>query len=62
MIDRDRGEVPTPLFMDRHDLTGMTMDDVARAHSMDVEIQDDFGVRILTYWFRPGTQYWLLPH
>ena len=40
-----------PLFMDRHDLTGMTMEDVARAHSMDVEIQDDFGVRILTYWF-----------
>jgi hypothetical protein len=40
-----------PLYMDRHDLAGATPTDVALAHSRDVEIQDKYGVRYVSYWF-----------
>ena len=40
-----------PIFMDRHDLSGMSAEDLARAHQMDLEIQDEFGVKFMTYWF-----------
>ena len=40
-----------PIFMDRHDLTGLTAADVAGAHAMDLEAQDQYGVRFITYWF-----------
>ena len=40
-----------PIFMDRHDLTGMTAEDLAQAHQMDLDVQDQFGVKFMTYWF-----------
>ena len=40
-----------PIFMDRHDLTGLSAEDLAQAHKMDLEIQDKFGVKFMTYWF-----------
>ncbi|HKP24674.1 MAG TPA: nickel-binding protein [Dongiaceae bacterium] len=40
-----------PIFMDRHNLKDVTLADVAEAHKKDVEIQDHYGVRYLTYWF-----------
>ncbi len=40
-----------PLYMDRHELAGATASDVAAAHLEDLEVQDRFGVRYLTYWF-----------
>lgn len=40
-----------PIFVDRHDLTGMTPADIAELHVRDLEIQDRYGVRFLTYWF-----------
>jgi hypothetical protein len=33
-----------PSFMDRHDMSGMTAEDVAEVHRKDVEIQDKYGV------------------
>ena len=40
------------LFMDRHDMPAdAKMADVAAAHMKDVEIQERYGVRFLTYWF-----------
>lgn len=39
-----------PLFLDRHDLPGVTPEDVAIAHSQDLEVQAKYGVRYLTYW------------
>jgi class 3 adenylate cyclase len=40
------------LYMDVHaGLGDATPDDVAEAHRHDVEIQDEFGVRFLSYWF-----------
>lgn len=39
------------IFLDRHDLKGLTAEDVADAHRKDLEVQGDYGVRFLTYWF-----------
>jgi class 3 adenylate cyclase len=40
-----------PIFMDRHDLQGATAADLAEAHLKDIQVQDRYGVRFLTYWF-----------
>jgi class 3 adenylate cyclase len=40
-----------PIFLDRHDLSGMTAADVAEAHRKDLEAEGKYGVRFLTYWF-----------
>lgn len=40
-----------PIFLDRHDLQGLTAADIAEAHRKDLEVQDRYGVRFLTYWF-----------
>jgi class 3 adenylate cyclase len=40
-----------PYFMDRHDLPGITPQEVAQAHLQDLNIQDRFGVKYLSYWF-----------
>ncbi|HEX2172703.1 MAG TPA: DUF4242 domain-containing protein, partial [Dehalococcoidia bacterium] len=40
-----------PIFLDRHDLRGLTAADIAEAHRKDLEVQARYGVRFLTYWF-----------
>jgi class 3 adenylate cyclase len=40
-----------PLYMDRHDIPDATAADLAEAHVRDLEVQDKFGVRFVTYWF-----------
>jgi class 3 adenylate cyclase len=40
-----------PIFLDRHDLSGLTAADIAEAHRKDLEVQSRYGVRFLTYWF-----------
>lgn len=41
-----------PIFMDVHpDLGDVTESDIKAAHQRDLEIQDDYGVQFLTYWF-----------
>jgi class 3 adenylate cyclase len=40
-----------PLFMDRHDVPGVTAEQVAQAHFADLEMGAKFGVRFLAYWF-----------
>src|SRR6185312_16971310 len=40
-----------PILLDRHEMHGLTAADVAAAHQKDLEIQDQYGVRYLTYWF-----------
>ena len=51
-----------PIFMDRHDMNGVTAADVADAHRKDLEIQDQYGVKFLTYWFdhQRGTTFCLV--
>jgi Protein of unknown function (DUF4242) len=44
-----------PLYMDVHNLDGpVTMDDVAKAHAADLEIQGDHEVSYLRYWVDEG--------
>jgi class 3 adenylate cyclase len=40
-----------PLFMDRHDLRGVTAEQVAQAHLSDLQVQARYGVEFLAYWF-----------
>lgn len=41
-----------PLFMDVHrGLEGLTADAVAGAHKKDLEVQPNYGVKYLKYWF-----------
>jgi len=40
-----------PIFMDRHDIRGATTEDVANAHRRDLEIQEKYGVKYMTYWY-----------
>src|SRR6218665_4138945 len=51
-----------PIFMDRHDLAGVSAADIAAAHLKDLNIQDQYGVRFLTYWFddHRGTAFCLM--
>jgi len=39
------------LFLDRHHVLGATASDVAAAHELDLAVQDQYGVRYVTYWF-----------
>jgi class 3 adenylate cyclase len=50
------------IFMDRHDLKGATAAEIAEAHRKDLEIQDRYGVKFLTYWFdeQRGTTFCLI--
>lgn len=40
-----------PIYLDRHDLSGLTSSDIAEAHRKDLETQGQYGVQFLTYWF-----------
>lgn len=42
--------------MDRHEFAGLTAADAARMHVKDIELQGQFGVQFLTYWFDPDRQ------
>lgn len=40
-----------PLFMDRHEVPGVTAEQVAQAHVADLDMGAKFGVQFLAYWF-----------
>ncbi len=40
-----------PYYMDRHELAGVTAADVAAVHLRDLEVQDQYGVQFVNYWF-----------
>ena len=42
-----------PIFMDRHDMAGATAENIAEAHRKDLEIQDKYGVKYMTYSSMP---------
>ena len=44
-----------PLYMDVHKLDGATAEDVVVAHLKDLEVQDKYGVKYVTYWFNEST-------
>ncbi len=40
-----------PIFMDRHDVHGVTAESVAAAHQEDLRVQSEYDCKALTYWF-----------
>jgi class 3 adenylate cyclase len=40
-----------PIFLDRHDMVEQTAQETALLHVKDLEIQDQYGVKFLTYWY-----------
>jgi len=40
-----------PIFMDSHNLEGLSPADVAEAHEADLATQEAYDVKFLTYWF-----------
>jgi class 3 adenylate cyclase len=46
-----------PLYMDRHEFTLVTAEDIAAAHLKDLEVQRQFGVQFLNYWFDEERQH-----
>ena len=51
-----------PIFLDRHDMKGVTAEQVAEDHRKDLAIQGQYGVKFLTYWFdeERGTTFCLI--
>lgn len=44
-----------PLYMDIHQhVEGLTADAVAKAHARDLEVEGEYGVQYLKYWFDEG--------
>src|ERR1700712_4113489 len=39
-----------PLYMDRHDVPGITANAIAEAHAKDLEIQEEYKCNCMTYW------------
>jgi len=42
-----------PIFMDRHDVRGVTPEDIAELHRKDLGLQEKYKVKYLTYWYDP---------
>lgn len=40
-----------PIFLDRHDVGDASAEDIARLHLRDLEVQEKYGVKFLTYWY-----------
>ena len=40
-----------PIFLDRHDMVDQTAEETAMLHLKDLAIQDQYGVKFLTYWY-----------
>lgn len=44
-----------PIFMDRHDVPGITAEHIYEVHQADRRVQHKFGCKTLTYWFDEGS-------
>ena len=40
-----------PIYIDRHFVEGATKHAVSNAHEKDLDIQDKYGIKFITYWF-----------
>ena len=40
-----------PIYMDRHQVEGVTRQQIADDHMADIKIQDKYNVNFMTYWF-----------
>ena len=44
------------LYMDRHELVNVTPEELAQAHVCDLEVQDKYGVKYVTYWYHKRSE------
>jgi class 3 adenylate cyclase len=44
-------EAGMPIYLDRHDRSTLTFENIAEAHQRDLAVQQKYNVRFLTYWF-----------
>jgi class 3 adenylate cyclase len=44
-----------PMYMDIHEIPGVTRDDLAKAHAADMKVQAQFGVEYHKYWLNEST-------
>ena len=44
-----------PMYMDIHDMPGVTREDLAKAHAADMKVQGQFGVEYHKYWLNEST-------
>ncbi len=51
-----------PIFLDRHNMPGLTHEAIAEAHRKDLEVQGRYGVKYMTYWwdYERGTGFCLV--
>jgi class 3 adenylate cyclase len=51
-----------PIFLDRHNMPGLTAEQIAEGHRKDLEVQDRYGVKYMTYWwdYERGTGFCLV--
>jgi class 3 adenylate cyclase len=51
-----------PIFLDRHNMPGLTHEAIAEAHRKDLEVQGKYGVKYMTYWwdYEQGTGFCLV--
>ena len=40
-----------PIFLDRHDMVDQSAEETAKLHIKDLEVQEQYGVKFLTYWY-----------
>ena len=40
-----------PIFLDRHEMVEQSAEEIAHLHVEDLKIQDEYGVKFLTYWY-----------
>jgi class 3 adenylate cyclase len=40
-----------PIFLDRHDMVDQSAEETAKLHLKDLEVQEQYGVKFLTYWY-----------
>lgn len=44
-----------PMYMDIHEMPGVTRDDLAKAHAADMKIQGEYGVEYHRYWMNEAS-------
>jgi class 3 adenylate cyclase len=48
---KNKRESQVPIFMDRHDIRGVTAIDIANLHSRDVAVEAKYNTKYMAYWF-----------
>lgn len=45
-----------PLYLDRHHTEGVSEQNIIEAHELDLDLEEKYDARFLTYWYDEGRQ------